>query len=125
MNRIIKTQTDYRRALQRIDQLMDARKGTAQGDELELLTVLVELYEKQRFPIDLPDPVDAIRFRMEQSSLTTADLKRYLGSRSRVSEVLNGKRPLSIQMIRRLHSGLGIPAAVLLQTPRRKRRSAA
>ena len=105
-------------ALRRVGELMDARPGTRQGDELELLSVLVELFEKQHFPCELPDPVEAIRFRMDQAGLAPADLVPYIGSRSKVSEVLNHKRPLSIQMIRRLHKGLGIPAEVLVQEPK-------
>jgi RNA polymerase sigma factor (sigma-70 family) len=122
--RLIKTQRDYHSATRRIEALMDARPNTPQGDELELLSTLVDLYEKHRFPVESPDPIEAIRFRMEQAGLTPADLVPYIGSRSRVSEVLNRKRPLSIQMIRRLHHGLGIPAEVLIAEPRHRRPAA-
>ena len=123
--KLIKTHRDHLAALRRVGELMDARPGTSQGDELELLSVLVELYEKQHFPCELPDPVQAIRFRMDQAGLTPADLVPYIGSRSKVFEVLNRKRPLSIQMIRRLHKGLGIPAEVLVQEPKHPNRAAA
>ena len=113
--RVIKTEADYKATLDRIDALMDARPGTARGDELELLATLVEMYEEVRFPIGLPSPLEAIRFRMEQGGLQPRDLVQYLGTRSRVSEVLSGRRPLSLTMIRRLHRGLGIPAEVLLR----------
>ena len=113
--RVIKTEADYKATLDRIDALMDARPGTARGDELELLATLVEMYEESHFPIGLPSPLEAIRFRMEQAGLGARDLVPYLGTRSRVSEVLSGRRPLSLRMIRRLHRGLGIPAEVLLQ----------
>jgi len=115
--KIIKTETDYDIALERIDALMDADPGTPDGDELELLVTLVELYEKVAHPIDLPDPIEAIKFRMEQMGLKQKDLIPYFGSRSKVSEVLSRQRPLSIAMIRRLHEGLGIPANVLLKEP--------
>ncbi|MGM0786908.1 MAG: helix-turn-helix domain-containing protein [Thermodesulfobacteriota bacterium] len=116
-NRLIKTEAEYVEALSRIEELMDAEAGTAEADELELLAALVEMYEESRYPIDLPDPVDAIFFRMEQAGLKQKDMVPYLGSRSKVSEVLNRKRPLSLPMIRRLHNSLGIPAEVLLQEP--------
>jgi HTH-type transcriptional regulator / antitoxin HigA len=112
--KLIKTQREYRAALRRVEELMDARPGTAAGDELELLAALVEIYEEEHYPIPPPNPIEAIRFRMEQENLKPQDLIPFLGSRSRVSEVLNGKRPLTLTMIRRLHAGLGIPAEVLL-----------
>jgi HTH-type transcriptional regulator/antitoxin HigA len=112
--KLIKNERDYRRALKRAGELMDARPGTSQGDELELLAALVELYEDQHAPLPPPDPIEAIRFRMEQAGMEPKDLVPYLGSRSRVSEVLNRRRPLTLQMIRRLHQGLGIPAVALL-----------
>ncbi|MBS3756939.1 MAG: transcriptional regulator [Desulfobacterales bacterium] len=117
VNRLIKTETDYTEALGRIASLMEAEAGTAEADELELLATLVEMYEETRYPINLPDPVDAILFRMEQAGLKQKDLIPYIGSRSKVSEVLNRKRPLSLSMVRRLHNSLGIPAEVLLQEP--------
>lgn len=122
--RIIKTQRDHQAAIRRIEMLMDARANTPEGDELELLSTLVDLYEKRRFPIESPDPIEAIRFRMEQAGLTPADLIPCIGTRGRVSEVLNRKRPLSIQMIRRLHRDLRIPAEVLIAEPHHRRPSA-
>lgn len=113
--KLIKTDADYQAALARIEQIFDARPGTPEGDELELLATLVELYEEKAFPIDLPSPVEAIKFRMEQQGLKAKDLIPYIGSASKVSEVLAGKRPLSLTMIRKLVNGLGIPAEVLLQ----------
>ena len=112
--RVIKTEAEYAAALARIDKLMDARLKTPQGDELELLSLLVHDYEDRVFPIDKPDPVTAIRFRMEQQGLKPKDLVPFLGSRSRVSEILSGRRNLSLKMIRALAGGLGIPAEVLL-----------
>jgi HTH-type transcriptional regulator/antitoxin HigA len=112
--KVIKTESEYAAALARIDKLMDARRNTPQGEELELLSLLVHDYEEKAFPIDKPDPVAAIRFRMQQQGLRPRDLVPFLGSRSRVSEVLSGRRNLSLKMIRALVSGLGIPAEVLL-----------
>ena len=112
--KVIKTHAEYEAALARLDELLGAVPGTVEGDEFELWVTLVEIYEEKHFPIDLPDPISAIRFRMEQAGLRQVDLVPYIGSRSRVSEVLNGKRKLSLSMIRRLHEGLGIPAEVLL-----------
>src|SRR3989442_1501181 len=112
--KVIKTASEYATALARIDKLMDAKANTPQGEELELLSLLVHEYEEKAFPIDQPDPVTAIRFRMEQQGLKPRDLVPFLGSRSRVSEVLSGRRNLSLKMIRALASGLGIPADVLL-----------
>jgi HTH-type transcriptional regulator/antitoxin HigA len=116
--KIIKNEREHKAALARIDQLMDARPGTPQGDELELLAALVEIYEDEAFPIDEPDPVDAIRFRMEQQRLKARDLIPFLGSRSKVSEVLSGRRGLSLKMIRSLATGLGIPTDVLVRESR-------
>jgi len=114
---IIKTDADYQDALETIESLidLDPNEGTPEADQLELLTVLLQDYESRNFPMELPDPIDAIQFRMEQQSLTRRDLEAYIGSRSKVSEVLSQKRPLTLSMIRALHSGLGIPAEVLLQ----------
>lgn len=117
MNKLIKTEADYKLALKRVDDIFDAKPGTPEGDELELLVILIELYENEHFPMDLPDPVTAIKFRMEQQNLKQKDLVPYLGSESKVSEVLSGKRALSLTMIRKLVNGLGIPAEVLLQEP--------
>jgi HTH-type transcriptional regulator/antitoxin HigA len=115
--KLLKTQREYRSALHRVETLMDARPGTPQGDELELLAALIEIYEEEHSPVPPPDPIEAIRFRMEQENLRPQDLVPILGSRSRVSEVLNGRRHLTLTMIRRLHHDLGIPAEVLLGEP--------
>jgi HTH-type transcriptional regulator/antitoxin HigA len=113
--KVIKTEADYEMALAHLETLMDAKPDAALEAEMELFAVLIENYERERFPIELPDPIEAIRFRMEQQGLTRKDLEKYFGSQSKVSEVLNHKRPLSLAMIRALHQGLGIPAEVLLQ----------
>jgi len=115
--KIIKNEAEYEATLDRIDGLMDAVPGTPEGDELELLATLVSMYEDEAHPIGLPDPIEAIRFRMEQAGLKQRDLVPYIGSASKVSEVLSGQRTLSLSMIRKLHEGLGIPAEVLLQEP--------
>ena len=112
--KVIKTNSDYIAVLARIEELMDAKRNTSQGDELELLSLLVHDYEEKAFPMDKPDPIEAIRFRMEQRGLKPTDLVPLLGSRSRVSEVLSGRRNLTLRMIRALVRGLGIPAEVLL-----------
>lgn len=113
----IRTDEDLERALERIDQIFDAEEGTPESDELDVLTVLVEHYEDEHSPIGFPTPVSAIEFRMEQAGLTKRDLIPFLGSRSRVSEVLSGKRAITMSMARSLHRHLGIPAEVLLQEP--------
>jgi len=113
--KIIKTEGDYQRALARINELMDAEPNTPEGDELELVATLVELYEENKYPIDMPDAIEAIKFRMEQLSLNQQALVPFIGSKSKVSEILNKKRPLSLSMMRALHKGLGIPAEILLQ----------
>ncbi len=113
--KIIKTEEEYAAALARVEALMDATPGSAREEELELWSLLVERYEQQHFPIGLPDPVAAIKFRMEQEGLRQKDLEKYFPGKNRVSEVLNRKRPLSLGMIRALHRGLGIPAEVLLR----------
>jgi len=114
-NKIIKTKKEYEKALNRLEQIFNARPGTAEGDELEFLSLLLDNYEKEHFPIDLPDPIEAIKFRMEQMGYKSSDLARVLGFRSRVSEVLNRKRKLSLSMIRRLNKDLHIPTDVLIQ----------
>ncbi|ACM19496.1 helix-turn-helix transcriptional regulator, XRE family, DUF955-containing [Geotalea daltonii FRC-32] len=120
IHKIIKNENDYAIALARIDELIDADLGTPDGDELELLVTLVELYENKAHPIGFPDPIEAIKFRMGQAGLKQKDLIPFIGSRSKVSEVLSRQRPLSIAMIRKLHEGLGIRAEVLLREPETK-----
>jgi len=115
--KILKTEAEYEVVLGRIEELMDAEPDSPEEEELELLALLVEKFEEEHYPIDLPDPVEAIKFRMEQEGLSRKDLIPYIGSQSKVSEVLARKRPLSLSMIRALHAGLGIPAEVLLQDP--------
>jgi len=105
----IKTQEDYNTTLSQIESLMDAKPNTPQMDELEVLTTLVEAYEEQHYKIDTPDPIEAIKFRMEQEGLKQKDLVNIVGSKSRVSEILNKKRKLTIEMIRNLHKQLHIP----------------
>jgi HTH-type transcriptional regulator/antitoxin HigA len=112
--KVIKTGSEYAAVLARVEKLMDAKPGTSAGDELEILSLLIHDYEERVFPIAKPDPVAAIRFRMTQQGLTNNDLVPFLGSRSRVSEVLSGRRSLSLKMIRALVGGLRIPADVLL-----------
>jgi len=111
----IKTETDYQAALEEIENLFDAAPDTPEGDRLEVLVTLVEAYEEKHYSIPMPDPIEAILYHMESRGLTRLDLQQYIGSRARVSEVLNRKRPLSMEMIRNLHKGLGIPAEVLIQ----------
>ena len=111
----IKTRRDHRRALREIEGLMGARRGTPEGDRLDVLVTLVEAWEAKRYPIDLPDPVEAIRYHMESHGLEPKDLIPFIGSRSRVYEVLNRKRPLTLKMVWRLHTGLGIPAESLIK----------
>lgn len=112
--RPIKTEQDYNAAISRIEVLWGAKKDTPQGDEMDLLVTLVESYEMKHYPIAPPDPVEAIKFRMEQMDMTKADLIQYIGSQSRVSEVLNRKRKLTLGMIKSLYKGLRIPAEILL-----------
>jgi HTH-type transcriptional regulator / antitoxin HigA len=111
----IKTKKDYKNALKEIESLMGAKKGTVQGDRLDILVTLVEAYERKAFAIDLPDPVAAIHFRMEQLGLAAKDLRPMIGQANRVYEVLNRKRPLTLRMIWNLHKGLGIPAEILIR----------
>jgi len=119
----IRTKTDYERTVREIEQLWNARQGTSQGDRLEVLATLVDAYEEEHFPIDPPDPIEAIRFRLEQQGLDSRALIGIIGSRSRVYEVMQGKRTLSLEMIRRLHQRFGISADVLI-LPIRSRRAA-
>jgi HTH-type transcriptional regulator / antitoxin HigA len=111
----IRTANDYTRALARVETLLNAVPGTAEFDELDVLSTLVEVYEDRHHPIDAPDPVEAIKFRMEQMGLGKQDMVNYLGQPSRVTEVLKRQRKLSLSMIRRLNKGLGIPADVLIK----------
>lgn len=120
----VRTDADHDAALERITQLMGAKSGTEASDELEILITLVDAYEARRFPMDTPDPATIIRFQMEQQGLTRKDLQPMIGSRARVSEVLTGKRSLTLPMIRRLHHGLGIPVDLLVGTHPVSRRSA-
>ena len=111
----IKTKRDHARALKDIENLMAAKRNGPEGDRLDVLVTLVEAWEAKHYPLDLPDPVVAIRYHMEQSGLAAKDLVPYIGSRNRVYEVLNRKRPLTLKMIWRLHNGLGIPAESLIK----------
>lgn len=113
---LIKTENDYNQAIERLELIFDAKKGTQDGDELELLGILISQYENEHFPIDLPDPIEAIKFRMEQMGYTQNDLAKIIGFKSRASEILNRKRKLSLEMIRQLHTSLNIPTDVLIQT---------
>ena len=115
--KILKTEEEYEAALAYVETLMDAENGSPEEEDLELFSVLIEQYEQEHYPIEPADPIDAILFRMEQQGMLRKELAPYIGSQSKVSEVLNRKRPLSLPMIRRLHEGLGIPADVLLQEP--------
>lgn len=114
----IRTAADHRAAIAEVARLWGSKSGTPDGDRLDVLATLIDAYEAQHEPIDRPDPIEAIRFRMEQQGLTRKDLEPMLGTRTRVSEVLNRKRTLSIGMIRRLHAELGIAAEVLIRAPR-------
>ena len=122
----IRNKLDYERTLREVERLMEAKPGTAEEDRLDVLATLVEAYESKHFPIDPPDPIEAIRFRLEQQGLDTRALVGVIGSRGRVYEVMQGKRALSLEMIRRLHERFGIPAEVLIRPVGAKRnRSAA
>ena len=113
--RPIKTEDDYRAALAEIEGIFQAEPGTPDGDRLDILTLMVEAYEEQHYPIPPPSPLDALEYHLESRGLTRRDLEPYLGSRARVTEVMNRRRALTIDMIRRLHQGLGISAEVLIQ----------
>lgn len=119
----IRTKADYRAALKEIEGLMSAEPDTPEGERLDVLVTLVEAYENRHYRLDLPDPVEAIKFRMEQQGLTPKDMVPMIGRINRVYEVLNRKRPLTLAMIQRLHSELGIPAESLIK-PSEKRRAA-
>jgi HTH-type transcriptional regulator/antitoxin HigA len=121
----IKTEADYEAALAEVESLMDAEPNTPRGDRLDVLVTLVEAYEAAHWAIEAPDPIEAVQLRMEQRGLTRADLQRILGSTSgRVSEILNRKRPLSVEMMRRLHAELDIPAESFLRPAKRPRSTA-
>jgi HTH-type transcriptional regulator / antitoxin HigA len=127
---LIRTDAEHRAALKQVERLWGAKTGTADGNRLEVLALLIDQYEATRWPIDNPDPVDAILFRMEQQGLTRADLEPLIGSRARVAEILGRVRPLSIRMIRNLREKLDIPADILIAPSKRRtsvkeRRSAA
>ncbi len=115
INRPIKTDQEHAAALREIDGLMRAMAGTPEGDRLDLLVTLVEIYESKRWPVEAPDPIEAIQFMMEQKGLTRRDLESAIGARNRVAEILNRKRPLTLPMIRRLSALLELPADVLVQ----------
>ncbi|MEI7695475.1 MAG: transcriptional regulator [Chlorobium sp.] len=113
--RPIKTELDYQEALNRLEEIFTAKQGTTEGDELEILGILIENYEEEHFFVDNPDPIEAIKFRMDQIGLDQQDLTKIIGSKSRTSDLLNRKRPLSVRQIRLLHKELHIPADVLLK----------
>lgn len=111
----IRTEADHAAAIAELARLWGAKSGTPEGDRLDVLATLIDAYEAKNHPMDPPDPIEAIRFRMEQQGLSRKDLEPIIGPRNRVAEVLNGKRKLSIEMIRKLHEHLGIPAEVLIR----------
>jgi HTH-type transcriptional regulator / antitoxin HigA len=111
----IKTEKDYQDALRRLESIFDSKKGSAKGDELEVLGILIEKYEDENFPVGFPDPIEAIKFRMEQMGYSQSDLAKVVGLKSRASEILNRKRKLTLEMIRLLHNKLKIPTEVLVQ----------
>jgi HTH-type transcriptional regulator/antitoxin HigA len=117
----IRTKANYEKALAEIERLWGAKSGTREGDRLDVLATLIDAYETAHYPIDPPDPIEAIRFRMDQQGLTRKDLEPLIGTRTRVAEVLNRKRSLSISMIRRLHKHLGISADVLIRPSQRSK----
>lgn len=111
----IKTEQDYQMALQRLEEIFDAKTNSKEGDELEILSILIEKYESKNFPIDMPDPIEAIKFRMDQLGMKQKDLAEAVGFNSRVSEILSKKRKLTIEMVRNLSEKLRIPTEVLIQ----------
>ena len=121
----IKTKADYRAALKEIEGLMTARANTPEGEQLDVLATLVEAYERKHYPMALPDPIEAIKLRMEGLGLKPKDLQPMIGGLNRVYEVLNHTRPLTLAMIRRLHAGLGIPAECLIKSSTGHEREAA
>jgi len=115
----IRSEADYDAALTEVGRLWGAKGGTPKGNRLDVLATLIEAYETEHYPMDPPDPIEAIKFRMEQQGLTRRDLEQIIGTRTRIAEVLNRKRGLSIGMIRRLHERLGIPAEILIRAGRK------
>ncbi|MGB5459622.1 MAG: helix-turn-helix domain-containing protein [Eudoraea sp.] len=111
----IRNEKDYQKALKRLELIFDAKKGSEQGDELEILSILIDRYENDNFPIGMPDPIEAIKFRMEQMGMKQKDLAEIVGFKSRVSEILNKKRKLTLDMVRKLNTTLHIPTEVLVQ----------
>ena len=111
----IRNEKDYQKALDRLELIFDAKKGSEQGDELEILSILIDRFENENFPIGMPDPIEAIKFRMEQLGMKQKDLAEVVGYKSRVSEILNKKRKLTLDMIRKLNTTLHIPTEVLIQ----------
>ncbi len=111
----IRNENDYQKALDRLEVIFDAKKGTELGDELEILSILIDQYENEHFPIGMPDPIEAIKFRMEQMGMKQKDLVELVGFKSRVSEIMNKKRKLTLDMIRKLNTKLHIPTEVLVQ----------
>jgi len=111
----IRNEADYQKALERLEVIFDSKKGTEEGDELEILAIVIDNYENENFPIGMPDPISAINFRMEQMGLKQKDLVKMIGFKSRVSEIMNRKRKLTLDMIRKLNADLNIPTEVLIQ----------
>lgn len=111
----IRNEEDYQNALDRLEVIFDSKKGSEEGDELEILSILIDRYENENFPIGMPDPIEAIKFRMEQMGMKQKDLVEVIGFKSRVSEVLSKKRKLTLEMIRKLNTSLHIPTEVLVQ----------
>ena len=113
--KVIKTKKEYNESLNRLEKIFDAKPGTSNGDELEILALLIDLYEKEHFPIPTPDPIEAVKFRMEQLGMKQSDLAETIGFKSRVSEILNKKRKLTLEMIRKLNEELNIPTSILIK----------
>jgi HTH-type transcriptional regulator / antitoxin HigA len=113
--KVIKTEEEYEKALQRLDIIFDAKKGTSEGNELELLSLLIDIYEKEHYPIDFPDPIEAIKYQMKELGYKQKDLAQIMGVKSRVSEILNKKRKLTLTMIRQLNQTLHIPMSILVR----------
>jgi len=113
--RPIRNEADYQKALEQLEVIFDSKKGTEEGDELEILAMVIDNYESEKFPIEMPDPISAIKFRMEQMGLKQKDLVEMVGFKSRVSEIMNKKRKLTLDMIRKLNANLHIPTEVLIQ----------